>query len=214
MAALKVDVFMTPEEYLRREEVSLEKHEYLAGLAYALHRNGPRAMAGASRNHVAINTNLTVVIGALLKGSSCRVMNSDQRVRVAEAGLYTYPDLTITCGEREYEGETLLNPTVIFEVLSPSTGAYDRGEKFAHYRRLPSLQAVVFVAQDQPAIEVYTRRRDDLWTLTAEATGLDAVAALEAIAVNLPLADVYDGVAFPDPPVRLGLSLEPEPDTD
>jgi len=213
MAAQKVEEFVTPEEYLRREERSLEKHEYLAGRVYPLHRDGPRAMAGASRNHVTVNTNLTVTLGALLKGSSCRVMNSDQRVRVAPAGLYAYPDLTVTCGEREYDGETLLNPSVVFEVLSPSTAAYDRSEKFAHYRRLSSLQAVVFVEQDRAGVEVYVRR-GDLWTLTAEGTVLDAVVALEVLGIGLSLADVYEGITFPAPPAQTGLTLGPEPNQE
>ncbi len=195
MAALKVETFVTPEEYLRREELSLEKHEYLAGRVYA--------MAGGSWSHNVISANLTFLFVRGLAGTSCTVVNSDQRVRVRESGLFTYPDLSVVCGPPDLEGSTLLNPTLLIEVASPSTEAYDRGEKFAHYQRLESLQAMVFVAQDRPHIQVYARR-DKEWASIAEAASLDAVVVLEAIGINLSLADVYNGVAFPEMSPRLG----------
>ncbi|HZD05565.1 MAG TPA: Uma2 family endonuclease [Longimicrobiales bacterium] len=184
----KPDPWISPEEYLDLERRAETKSEYLDGRIYA--------MAGASRAHNAIVANLVIEIGRQVKGGPCRVYPSDLRVRVSEAGMYTYPDVSVVCGEAELEDEhrdTLLNPTVLIEVLSESTERYDRGRKAEHYRRIGSLQEYVLVAQAEPHVECYRRAGEREWVLT-EAVGLDESAQLTAVPCVLLLRDVYDGV--------------------
>ena len=180
---------VTPEEYLAAERRSEIKHEYDRGFIIA--------MAGASRWHNRIVLNAGAEIRAHLKGRPCEAFVSDMRILVADTGLYTYPDLVIACGEPRFldaETDTLINPVAIVEVLSPSTEACDRGKKFAHYRRIPSLVEFVLVAQDRPLIERFTRRGDE-WAL-ATFEGLDATLALESAGVRVPLREIYDRVDF------------------
>jgi Uma2 family endonuclease len=179
----------TPEEYLERERAAEAKSEYLDGAIIA--------MAGASRAHSLINTNLASLLNAALRDQPCEVHASDMRVRVAAGRLYTYPDIAVVCGEAQTEdahGDTLLNPTVIFEVLSPTTEAYDRGAKFGYYRQLPSLREYVLVAQDQLLVEPYARHADG-WLLT-EARDASDTLALPALVCALPLAEIYRKVGF------------------
>jgi Uma2 family endonuclease len=189
----------TPAEYLALERAAETKHEYLNGRIYA--------MAGARRNHVRVTTNLTMLIGTQLRGRGCLPFNSDMRVRVPATGLYTYPDLSVVCGEprfEEDEGDVLVNPTALVEVLSRSTASYDRGEKFDHYRQIPSLQEYVLFEQDRARAEHYLRNSTDgdRWGLTV-ARDLDATLALPTIGCLLALRDVYDRVEpLPDPPLR------------
>ena len=120
---------------------------------------------------------------------------NDMRVKAAEACSYHYPDIVVVCGMPQFEDaheDTLLNPTLLIEVLSPSTEAYDRGGKFAHYRKIPTLCEYLLVTQDQPTIERYVRQ-GDVWILT-DATGLEASVPLESIECVLSLRDVYDKV--------------------
>ena len=131
-----------------------------------------------------------------LKGRSCDVFASDLRVKVSATGLYTYPDVVVVCGQPRFddqEEDTLLNPTVIIEVLSKSTEAYDRGEKFAQYRTLESLSDYLLVAQDIARIEHFARQEDGAW-LFAERSGLDAAVVIPSIQCQLSLADVYDKI--------------------
>jgi Uma2 family endonuclease len=182
----------TPEEYLDLERAAEYRSEYFAGEIFA--------MAGASREHILIVANLTRELGTQLRGRQCETYPNDMRVKVTESGLYTYPDVAVVCGDPLFEDEevdTLLNPTVLIEVLSPTTEAYDRGKKFGHYRRLDSLQEYVLIAQDQPRIERYRRQQDQQWLLT-ETSGLTETVHLEAIDCHLALAEVYDRVRFPD----------------
>ena len=154
----------TPQEYLSLERKSPTRNEYFRGEIFA--------MAGTSREHSLIAVNLTRRIGNQLEDRPCEVYASDMRVLVDATGLYTYPDVVVVCGEPEFldrEVDTLLNPTVIFEVLSESTEAYDRGVKFGHYRRIPSLREYVLVSQDRMLVERYTRQGND-WLLS-ELTG-------------------------------------------
>ncbi|HEX4610807.1 MAG TPA: Uma2 family endonuclease, partial [Urbifossiella sp.] len=135
---------LTAAEYLAIERAAPFKSEFYAGKMFA--------MSGASPAHNTIKDNLIVSVGSSLRGSGCRTLSSDQRVRVNATGLYTYPDVLILCGPGEYAAEdpyTLLNPKVIIEVLSDSTEKYDRGAKFRQYKRLPSLMEYVLVAQDE-----------------------------------------------------------------
>lgn len=185
--------FYTPEEYLALEREAETKSEYLAGQIFA--------MAGASPEHNQIAFNLITLIGAQLRGGPCRGYTSDQRVLVSSTGLYTYPDVSVVCGNPQYtpnDPEALVNPSLIIEVLSDSTEGYDRGEKFAHYDRVESLSEFVLVAQNMPRIECFVRQESGKWLLD-HAEGLDASLPLVSIPCELKLADVYNRVEFPSP---------------
>jgi Uma2 family endonuclease len=139
-------------EYLAHEEASNVKHEYLDGEIYA--------MAGGSPEHAALSVAVAASLRAQLEGQSCRVFSSDLRIRVAATGLATYPDVSVVCGplERDIDGkETVLNPTLLVEVLSDGTERYDRGEKFEHFKKIPSLQEYVLVSQKESLVEVWHR---------------------------------------------------------
>ena len=156
-------------------------------------------MAGGTPQHSAITFNVAAALRRQLRGSPCRGFNGDLRIKVSETGLYTYPDVVVVCGEPQFEDaqvDTLLNPTLIIEVLSRTTEAYDRGKKFAQYRRLETLQEYLLVAQDQPWVERYLRQPDGQWLLsvTEELTGL---LPLPSISGELRLAEVYRKVSFP-----------------
>lgn len=155
-------------------------------------------MAGASREHNLIVANLVREIGNALKDSNCEVYPSEMRVKVSATGLYTYPDVTIACGEPEFEDselDTLLNPTVLIEVLSKLTEACDRGTKAAHYRKIPSLQHLVLVSQNQSSVEIFSRDCDDNWILT-EVAELPQSLQLQKPKVAVPLAEVYRKIKF------------------
>lgn len=178
----------TPEEYLALERQAQYKSEYYAGDIFA--------MAGASRWHNLIVTNVIRELSLQLKGRPCTTYPSDMRVKISPTGLYTYPDVTVVCGAAQFEDtqqDTLLNPTLIVEVLSESTEAYDRGGKFAHYRKLDSLQEYVLIAQTKPHIEHYVRQPDNRWLL-ADADSVHDSLHLPSIDCHLALAEVYDKV--------------------
>ncbi len=184
------DRVITEAEYLIFEREAEIKHEYLAGQVVA--------MSGASRVHNLICTNIVGALHPHLQDKPCEIYQSDMRIKVAATGLYTYPDLTIVCGEPHFADafvDTLVNPTLIIEVLSPSTESYDRGKKFHHYRQLASLQEYVLVTQDAPRLERYVRRENAVWEFTA-ADGLGATLQLTALDYLLALADVYAKVSF------------------
>jgi Uma2 family endonuclease len=181
----------TPESYLVFERASEEKHEYFNGSIYA--------MTGASENHNLIMVSTSASLHNQLRKRPCRVYPSDMRVKTRSTVLYTYPDISVVCGDSQFEDDvfdTLLNPTVIIEVLSPSTERYDRGKKFQHYRTLESLQEYLLIAQDSVRIEHYVRRGEQ-WLLT-DAKHLDTVLTLPSIECKLALADVYEKVSFDD----------------
>lgn len=145
-------------DYLQVEEMSTVKHEYLDGEIWA--------MAGGTPEHAALCAAVIVLIGARLRGGPCRVYTSDLRVRVRATGLATYPDASVVCGElvRDPESRThVTNPSVLFEVLSPGTEDYDRGEKREHYQQIASLQAYVVIAQDRRHVELWQRRDNRSW---------------------------------------------------
>lgn len=182
--------FVTPEEYLAAERIASFKSEYVSGQIWA--------MSGASREHNTIATNLIIALGTALRGSPCQVFGSDMRVFVAENFTYAYPDATLACGKQEYTDnvvDTLLNPTVIIEILSPSTAQYDRTVKFIKYRRLSSLREYLLIHQDSPRIEIF-QKVEDIWT-SGGCSGLDKSFALESIGAALSLADLYERVEFP-----------------
>src|ERR1700735_57548 len=150
--------FVSPEEYLAQELLAERKSEYFQGEIFA--------MSGASRRHVWITANVLGNLWQQLKGKPYRVSASDFRLRVTPAGLYTYPDVMVVCGEPQFADEqkdTVLNPVLIVEVLSESTRDYDRGRKFQHYRKLPSLIEYLMIEQDEPHVEHWTRQQDNHW---------------------------------------------------
>lgn len=179
---------LTPAEYLALERAGEERHEYLAGKIYA--------MAGGSKRHNRIAGSAYAALYAQLRQRDCVVYPSDMRVKSARTGLYTYPDITIVCGDEEFEDDkedTLLNPTVIIEVLSPSTEQYDRGRKFQHYRAIPSLREYVLISQDEYRVERFARQADNTWLLS-EATGREGTLELTSVQCLLRLEEVYEKV--------------------
>jgi Uma2 family endonuclease len=187
-------------EYLALERESEERHEYLDGYVYA--------MAGESPEHSDICANLTGILSLQLRGTPCRVWSKDTKVRSgpeprtrrATKGLFSYPDLVVVCGVPQFHDayrDVLLNPTVIIEVLPPSTEAFDRGEKFWRYRTwLPTLSNYLLVSQALPLIEHYVRQTNDTWNLSTAST-LEERVYLATIACTLRLSEVYDRINFP-----------------
>jgi Uma2 family endonuclease len=185
----------TEAQYLAFERASEEKHEFIDGEVVA--------MSGASENH---NLIVASTIGNLLtqvRKKMCKIFPSDMRVRVVPRKLYAYPDISIVCGNillaNDENRDTLLNPTVIVEVLSPSTEAYDRGKKFIHYRTLESLQEYILIAQDHVHIERFVRQPTNEWLLS-EIYHIDSNLELAAIGCQLSAASVYEQVTFEDNP--------------
>lgn len=181
----------TPEEYLALERNSGVRHEYLDGFVYA--------MAGESPEQSTICFNLGGHVGAQLKGKPCRGFSPNMKVRTEPRGLYAYPDLAIVCGELVYHDEhrdVLVNPTAIFEVLSPSTEAYDRGEKFLRYStHIATLKDYILVSQDRPRLEHFFRQPDGLWA-SSIIDGLENSLYLSSIDCRIVLSEIYDRITF------------------
>ena len=174
-------------EYLDLEAASDIKHEYFEGQIFA--------MAGSTIPHAELTARVTGLLFVALRGGPCRPISSDARVRVGVTTLATYPDLSVVCGPVERDPEdphSITNPTVLVEVLSPSTEGYDRGQKFEHYQRLQSLQDYVLVAQDRPRVERFHRLPDGTWTY--EALGPGKVLQLSSIGSTLSIDELYDGL--------------------
>ena len=182
--------FVSPVEYLAFERQATERHE--------LHRGQIVAMSGASREHNLICANMLRRLANQLDGKPCEAYVNDMRVAAPIGNNYYYPDIAVVCGEPELEdrhGDTLRNPTLVIEVLSPSTESVDRGKKSQAYRAISSLQQYVIVSQDSPHVEVFTRTSDTSWSFT-EYSGLEAVVPLSSIGCQLLLAEIYDRIAF------------------
>jgi Uma2 family endonuclease len=183
----------TPADYLARERAADHKSEYYQGQIFA--------MAGASLAHNLIAKNLIRRLDEALEGRDCLVLPGDMRVK-CPTGLYTYPDVVIACGDTQFDDkqrDTLLTPTVIIEILSPSTEAYDRGKKFEHYRTIPSLKEYVLIAQDRVSIAKFLRPNDaGPWTWTVQIER-DESLTLGSCCATLRIADIYAGVEFPPP---------------
>ena len=187
--AVNVKRKWTVDEYLAFERESEIRHEFLDGEIFA--------MAGAEPAHNDIFSNTHNSLMNQIKGRPCKVNGPDMRVKTA-SGLYTYPDISVVCGERQFNDDrprTLLNPTVIVEVLSPSTEAYDRGDKFHHYRSIPAFREYVLISSTRQQIEHFARQADDSWRI-AVLDSADGTLALTSIDCTLTLADVYVGVVF------------------
>ena len=182
--------YLTPEEYLAKERKAEYKSEYSGGEIFA--------MSGATRAHNLIAGNVSRETGNQLRDRPCEVYQSDMRVKVSPTGLYAYPDVEVVCDQPQFEDaevDTLLNPTVLFEVLSESTEDYDRGKKFEHYRTLESLQEYVLVAQEKCHVEQFTRQPDGRWILW-ETNDPEAVLELGSIGCELKLSEIYAKVEF------------------
>lgn len=181
--------YLSLDEYFKLEEASEIKHEYFQGAAFA--------MTGASENHNLIFGEVYRNLGNQLDGKPCRPYPADFRLKIEAVNLYTYPDLSVLCGETQLADgrrDTFLNPTVLIEVLSDSTEVYDRGKKFEFYRTIPSLQEYLLIAQDRPHVERYRRHGHD-WLFT-EYSSLDDEVALESIECTLSIASLYKRVRF------------------
>lgn len=187
MQALKVPRY-TEAEYLEFDATHEGRHEYVNGEIVA--------MAGASFAHLRLASNAMTSLGRALAGRPCVPYAADLRVAIDETGLYAYPDITVVCGAPELAPttpETLLNPTVLIEVLSESTASYDRGEKLEHYRRRASVQAVVLIDSREVRVTVVSRNPDATWTITDAVQGAVNVPGLELL---LDVAELYAGVGL------------------
>jgi Uma2 family endonuclease len=180
---------LSAEEYLILERGSGMKHELLDGEMIA--------MTGGSWAHGLIIGNMVTALNNRLEGGSCSVIPSDLRVRAA-ADFFTYPDVVVVCGPPEFDDchqDTVLNPVVMVEVLSPSTESYDRGRKFEHYGMIDSLKEYVLITQGRPRVEHYLRQEGHVWTFT-ELSGLEAVLSLSSLGCEIPLSHLYKRIVF------------------
>jgi len=181
---------LTPAEYLDIERAAAYRSEFFDGEAFA--------MAGGSPRHSLISANIIRELGNGLKQRPCAAYESNLRILVSATGLYTYPDASVIYGPLKFEDQrcdTVLNPTLLVEVLSDSTEAYDRGKKFSHYRQIPSLREYLLVSQEEAKIERFLRNDDGTWTLT-EAAGLEATLPLPSLGIEIGLGEVFDKVDF------------------
>lgn len=206
MVQVQTQPGVSPQDYLALERVAAEKSEYFNGQIYA--------MAGASPRHTLITANTIACLHAVLKDRPCAVHTGDLRVKVSPVGLYTYPDVVVVCGRPYFDDEqqdTLLNPTLLVEVLSKSTEAYDRTRKFEHYRWLESFTDYVLISQERALVEHWARRPDNRW-LGSFYMGLENIVPIESLGVELATADIYDKIEWPDPDSARGwLSAIKEP---
>jgi len=181
----------TPDEYLAWEREQPIRHEYIDGEVYA--------MTGGTLPHNDIAVNLTTILRTTLRGTGCKVRMSDAKVRVSAQGPYFYPDVVVTCDERDRRAvEAIQYPKLIVEVLSPSTAGFDRGDKFKFYRRIPTLEEYVLIDSEKIGIDCYRKSSGGKWELTAYPE--DAGDILELVSLNFrcPLALVYEEVEFPE----------------
>ena len=172
----------TADDYLRWEAEQPKKHEYVRGEAFA--------MGGASRRHVTISLNVASALDDALDGTPCRAYMADMKVQAAEDEAYFYPDVLVTCDPADHRADQFMRaPTLIVEVLSHATAAYDRGEKFAAYRRIPSLRDFVLIDPDLRRIEHYRRNQDERWELQDIAP--EQALVLESLEVSIPWQKVF-----------------------
>jgi Uma2 family endonuclease len=190
VAALQVPLF-TPEEYLAHERMASYKSEYIAGEIFA--------MAGGSPEHNMIATDVARALGNHLEaaGNRCDVFNSDQKVRIDEGGPFFYPDASVVCGDPIFDSDDCLrNPALIVEVLSDSTGHYDRGEKFRNYRRLPSLRHYILITVERMRVEHYRQQQGFLWVPVGDYTQEEDVISLPDMGIEVPLSEIYRRIKF------------------
>jgi Uma2 family endonuclease len=195
----------TPQEYYALERAAGYKSDYYQGELFA--------MAGGTARHSLISGNVVGEVRQRLKGTDCRAYESNLRLKVIATGLRCYPDAGVYCGPLQFDtedtdGETVTNPTVLFEVLSKTTEAYDRGLKSDNYRQIETLAAYVLVSHHAPHVEIYERQPSGHWLLR-EAKGIAAALAIPALAIDLPLSEIYAGVEFPPPPETDAVATAP-----
>jgi len=191
---------LTEAEYLAQERGAPFKSEFHDGEMFA--------MAGGSPMHSLIAGNLIRALGNRLEGRGCLTFTSDLRVKVEMTGLNTYPDVSVVCGELRFadaEQDTLVNPTLIAEVLSDATEGYDRGEKFEHYRRIATLRAYLLVSQRKPSLELFLRNDDGQWSLR-EASGVESSLEIPPLHISLSAREVFANVTFLQGAPRAGIS--------
>jgi Uma2 family endonuclease len=187
--------FLTPEQYLEIERLAETKSEYYNGEMFA--------MAGTSFRHAQICRNVLVALAPRTRDGQCQAVSNEVRLQVSGAGLYTYPDVMVVCGPPDFvdsDLDTITNPTVIFEILSPTTEAYDRGKKFELYRKLDSLRDYILIAQDRIHLEHYTRQPGGKWTLQ-ETSDHEQTIEIPSIGCGFKLAGAYENVKLEDRPI-------------
>jgi Uma2 family endonuclease len=183
-------------EYLTIERAADFKSEFFDGEMFG--------MSGGTRWHSLISANVNGELRHRLKGGKCLVFDSNMRVKIDATGLYTYPDVIVACEEQRFvdgEMDTLLNPTVVVEVLSDSTEGYDRGKKFENYRQIPSLKEYLLVSQAEPRIDQFIRQPNGEWLLH-ETAGLQNQLFLPTLGVTVPLSEIFANVIFIPIPIR------------
>jgi Uma2 family endonuclease len=193
MSTANVPRRYSPQEYLALERAAEFKSEYHDGLIYA--------MSGASREHNLVSINLGRELSSQLKGRPCETYASEMRVFIPSTRRYYYPDISVACDEPSFQDgqfDTLLNPTVVIEILSGSTESFDRGRKFENYREIASLREYVLVSQDRVLVERYTRTEAG-WVLS-DANRLDDLLRLDSIGCTIPLREIYDRVKVAEGP--------------
>ncbi len=197
---VQTQVWISPEEYLNIERRATCRSEYVHGEMFA--------MAGATRQHNRISSNVVSEINQRIKSRDCNIYSSEFRVHVPSTGYFTYPDIVITCGNEEFtddHNDVLVNPLVIMEILSDSTAAIDRGRKFEQYRELPSFVEYLLIEQRAPRIEQYLLHDSQEW-LYRDIRGIDGQVRIEAIDCTLLLCDIYHKVEFLPRPVNFRVS--------
>ena len=188
MVASPQQDYITPEEYLQLEQESDVKHEYIDGYAYA--------MAGANDAHVTVSGNLFALLRSHVRGSGCRVFISDMKARIEKSNRYYYPDVMVTCDERDKENtQEKKFPCLIVEVLSDSTEAFDRGDKFADYQQLETLQEYVLINAKRQRVDCFRRNNEGLWVLQFYASGEKSF-ELQSINFEVEMSALYEDVVF------------------
>jgi len=191
----------TIQEYLEFEKSSLEKHEFYKGEIFRMHGHGELlAMSGAGNRHNIIFSNLFIGLGIRLKGKPCQPFGPDMRVNIPENTLYTYPDISIFCDELQPSPEdedTVVKPTALIEILSPSTKNYDQGEKFRLCRNIPSLREYILVDTDIVHIDAFRINTNGYWELE-EYKSLTGQLSLVSVQVIIPVADIYERTKIPE----------------
>jgi Uma2 family endonuclease len=189
--SLPVEHIYTADEYLALERDAETRHEFVDGMIYA--------MAGESPEHSVICTNLIRTVGTFLKGGSCTVFSPNMKVLSGKNKIFAYPDVIVVCGDPQYyddKRDVLINPTVIFEVLSPSTEAFDRGEKFVSFRKFNrTLTDYILVSQHKPFVDHYSRRSENVWNLVSY-EGLDKTLLISSLDCQLSVAEIYDRIGL------------------
>jgi Uma2 family endonuclease len=191
----------TEEEYLQMEKLSNERHEFYQGEIFQMHGHGDLlAMSGAANRHNIIYSNLFTGLGIRLKGNSCQPYGPDLRIHIPQNTLYTYPDISVICGELQTtpgDDESFVQPTVLIEILSPYTKNYDQGEKFRLYRDIPAFREYILVDTEFVRIYVFRINKGGYWELE-EYKSLTDELSLSSIHVTIPVSEIYERTKIPE----------------